>query len=88
MCTLKRRKRMVVSLIGTSLLVGALSWSASRAIRQERLNRQLITAIKQSDYGRSQVAKVSAYLECGADPNAAAGGRTALFYVDLKGAMP
>ena len=67
---MKRRKRIGISLIVASLLVGALSWSASRVIRQEQRNRQLITAIKQSDYGHSQAAKVRACLERGADPNA------------------
>jgi hypothetical protein len=51
------------------LLIGGC-WPVFRAVRQANLNRQLITAIKQSDPQHSRAEDVIACLENGADPNA------------------
>ncbi|MCW3097368.1 MAG: kinesin light chain [Chthonomonadaceae bacterium] len=70
MDAMKRRNRIRISLFVAAVLFGIGSWSGYRAIRQANLNRQLITAIKQSEFQHSRANEVLACLKRGADPNA------------------
>jgi len=66
---MRRRIRMRVGLMGAILLMGGCGWLAYRAIQQENLNRQLISAIKQNTFEHSRTQEVLACLQHGADPN-------------------
>jgi ankyrin repeat protein len=66
---MKRRKRICVSLMTALLLLGGFCWLAYRVVRQERLNRQLIAAIKHNQIDHRRGAEVLACLKRGADPN-------------------
>lgn len=66
--SLKRNKRIgQVFLLALAVLVGSLGWMTYRQIRQDRLNRPLIAAIRAND-----TAAVQHLLAQGADANACA----------------
>lgn len=64
---MRRRHRSWIILMVALLL---LSGAAYRTVRQEHLNRQLITAIKQDKRLHAGAPEVAACLQSGADPNA------------------
>src|SRR5690349_12697348 len=61
----RRRHNWIATLLLLALLVGGMGWLIYAPVRQERLNRALIAAIKKND---TKVAL--ALLADGADPNA------------------
>ncbi len=61
----RRSGRILLLLFLLVVLIGVPVWQAMRLIRQERLNRALIAAIK-----KNQVQVALALLNAGADPNA------------------
>src|SRR5437868_903324 len=68
--TVKQRNQIRIRLIVMLLLLAGLLWPVYRAVRQELLNRQLITAIKHDQIDHSTAPEVLACLQRGADPNA------------------
>jgi len=67
---MKRIKRIGILGLMASLLLIGLCWAFYRAVRQERLNRHLIAAIKQNRLNHTRASEVLACLRNGADPNA------------------
>jgi hypothetical protein len=66
-----RKRTLLVTFLLLTVLIGLPVWSVCRQVRQERLNRELIAAIKKND-----TATVVALLNAGADANAQDKGDT------------